>query len=54
MKNKSIVLKKVKEENSDSSNDDGAEENLVLLGKNFKKFLKFKKNQRRSKEQKGK
>ena len=39
---------------TDSSNDDGAEENQVLLAKNFKNFLKFKKNQRRSKEQKGK
>ena len=49
-----MVLKTVKEEDSYSSNDDDVEENLVLLGKNLNNFLKLKKNQRWSKELKGK
>ena len=53
-KYKNIVLKTVKEEDSYSSNDDDVEENLVLLGKNLNNFLKLKKNQRWSKELKGK
>ena len=53
-KNKNMVLKTVKKEDSCSSNNDDVEENIVLLAKNLKKFLKLKKNQRWSKELKGK
>ena len=49
-----MVLKTVKEEDSYSSNDDDVEENLVLLAKNLKNFLKLKKSQGCSKELKGK
>ena len=54
MKNKNMILKTVKKEDSCSSNNDDVEENIVLLAKNLKKFLKLKKNQRWSKELKGK
>ena len=53
-KNKNMVLKTVKKEDSYSSNNDDVEENIVLLAKNLKKFMKLKKNQRWSKELKGK
>ena len=49
-KNKSITLKSVKKEVSDSSNNDDVEESLVLIAKNFRKLLKFKKSQKGSKD----
>ena len=40
MKNKNMVLKTVKKEDSYSSNDDDVEENIVLLAKNLKNEVK--------------
>ena len=40
MKNKNMILKTVKKEDSYSSNDDDVEENIVLLAKNLKNEVK--------------
>ena len=45
-KSKSLALKTINErvEAQDSSNEDGIKKDVVYLVKNFRKFLKFKKN----------
>ena len=40
MKNKNMILKTVKKEDSYSSNDEDVEENIVLLAKNLKNEVK--------------
>ena len=40
MKNKNMILKTVKKEDSYSSNNDDVEENIVLLAKNLKNEVK--------------